>query len=249
MRFGIQQTPYVDFKEGIYRYRFQGTIFAEREGFLSSSDAGVSFHYNFPTELRRRPRRLLQRRGLLASRSRTTRRRSRSAARCARCRRARSCAGCGSPASTTPTTTSKDAERQPLHRRRRPSSTSTSTPAFEYLIDQRSDAQPSAAKLEGRRASRSGRRRSPRRALRRSVPLRPPRAERRRSTTRTRPRRSPASPTGSRTRAPSRPPSCSTTNRSRDNNFAPSRADQQTYRGARACQLLRSRRRLLEHRR
>src|SRR4029077_9653578 len=34
--------------EGIYRYRFQGTIFEEREGFLSSSDAGLSAHYNLP---------------------------------------------------------------------------------------------------------------------------------------------------------------------------------------------------------
>jgi hypothetical protein len=47
-RFGIQQTPWVDFWEGIYRYRFQGTIFEDREGFLSSSDAGASFHYNLP---------------------------------------------------------------------------------------------------------------------------------------------------------------------------------------------------------
>ncbi len=47
-RFGLQQTPYLDYSEGIYRYRFQGTIFAEREGFLSSSDAGASFHYNLP---------------------------------------------------------------------------------------------------------------------------------------------------------------------------------------------------------
>ena len=46
-RFGQQQTPYVDYSEGIYRYRFQGTTFAEREGFLSSSDVGASFHYNF----------------------------------------------------------------------------------------------------------------------------------------------------------------------------------------------------------
>jgi len=46
-RFGIQQTPWVDFLEGVYRYRFQGTIFEERDGFLSSSDAGASFHYNF----------------------------------------------------------------------------------------------------------------------------------------------------------------------------------------------------------
>jgi hypothetical protein len=47
-RFGIQQTPYVDYTEGIYRYRFQGPIFVDREGFLSSSDGGVSGHWNFP---------------------------------------------------------------------------------------------------------------------------------------------------------------------------------------------------------
>ena len=50
IRLGIQQTPWVDFEEGIYRYRFQGTVFAERVPLptvMSSSDAGVSFHYNF----------------------------------------------------------------------------------------------------------------------------------------------------------------------------------------------------------
>lgn len=47
VRLGVQQTPFVDYMEGIYRYRFQGTIFEEREGFLSSSDIGASFHYNF----------------------------------------------------------------------------------------------------------------------------------------------------------------------------------------------------------
>jgi hypothetical protein len=49
VRLGIQQTPWVDFQEGIYRYRFQGTVFSEREGYLSSSDAGASFHYNLPS--------------------------------------------------------------------------------------------------------------------------------------------------------------------------------------------------------
>ena len=48
-RFGIQQTPWLDFAEGIYRYRFQGTMFAEREGYFASADAGASFHYNFPS--------------------------------------------------------------------------------------------------------------------------------------------------------------------------------------------------------
>jgi hypothetical protein len=46
-RAGVQQTPYTDYTEGIYRYRFQGTIFAERTTGLPSSDAGLSGHYNF----------------------------------------------------------------------------------------------------------------------------------------------------------------------------------------------------------
>ena len=49
VRLGIQQTPLLDYEEGIYRYRFQGTTFTEREGYYSSSDAGASFHYNFPS--------------------------------------------------------------------------------------------------------------------------------------------------------------------------------------------------------
>lgn len=48
VRLGMQQTPWVDFMEGVYRYRFQGTIFEDREGFLSSSDIGASFRYNLP---------------------------------------------------------------------------------------------------------------------------------------------------------------------------------------------------------
>ena len=47
-RIGIQQTPWLDFAEGIYRYRFQGTMFAEREGYFASADAGASFHYSLP---------------------------------------------------------------------------------------------------------------------------------------------------------------------------------------------------------
>jgi hypothetical protein len=47
-RFGLQQTPYIDWLEGIYRYRFQGTILVDRDGFMSSSDFGVSAHYNMP---------------------------------------------------------------------------------------------------------------------------------------------------------------------------------------------------------
>ena len=47
-RFGIQQTPYLDSLESIYRYRFQGTLFAERTNYFKSADAGASFRYNFP---------------------------------------------------------------------------------------------------------------------------------------------------------------------------------------------------------
>src|SRR5262245_1004191 len=47
-RFGVQQTPWLDFAEGIYRYRFQGTMFPEREGFFASADGGASFHYQLP---------------------------------------------------------------------------------------------------------------------------------------------------------------------------------------------------------
>lgn len=42
VRFGMQQTPFIDGQESIYRYRFQGTSFAERDGGLSSSDLGIT---------------------------------------------------------------------------------------------------------------------------------------------------------------------------------------------------------------
>src|SRR5438876_8703010 len=49
-RFGIQQTPWLDFAEGVYRYRFQGTMFVEREGYFASADGGASFHYQLPSD-------------------------------------------------------------------------------------------------------------------------------------------------------------------------------------------------------
>lgn len=48
VRFGMQQTPFIDSIEGIYRYRFQGTVFYEREGYGSSADIGASFRTAFP---------------------------------------------------------------------------------------------------------------------------------------------------------------------------------------------------------
>ncbi len=48
MRLGLQQTPWIDFEEGIYRYRFAGTVLSDREGALTSSDLGASIHWNIP---------------------------------------------------------------------------------------------------------------------------------------------------------------------------------------------------------
>lgn len=47
VRFGMQQTPWIDFIDSVYRYRFQGPTFEDREGILSSADLGASFRYAF----------------------------------------------------------------------------------------------------------------------------------------------------------------------------------------------------------
>jgi hypothetical protein len=47
-RFGMQQTPWIDFIDSVYRYRFQGPTLEDREGILSSSDVGATFRYEFP---------------------------------------------------------------------------------------------------------------------------------------------------------------------------------------------------------
>ena len=47
-RFGMQQNPWIDFIDSVYRYRFQGQTFEDREGYLPSADTGATFHYNLP---------------------------------------------------------------------------------------------------------------------------------------------------------------------------------------------------------
>jgi len=47
VRLGVQNTPWIDFIDTVYRYRFQGPTLEDREGILSSADAGAAFHYNF----------------------------------------------------------------------------------------------------------------------------------------------------------------------------------------------------------
>lgn len=48
VRLGMIPTPVVNFEEDMYRYRFQGTVFADREGYLSSADFGAMFRTQFP---------------------------------------------------------------------------------------------------------------------------------------------------------------------------------------------------------
>lgn len=49
IRLGLQQTAYIDHADTIYRYRFQGTGFPDREGILSSADAGITARLAFPS--------------------------------------------------------------------------------------------------------------------------------------------------------------------------------------------------------
>lgn len=49
IKFGLHQTPWLDFEEGINRYRFQGKMVAEREGLIpGSADFGVGYLQTIP---------------------------------------------------------------------------------------------------------------------------------------------------------------------------------------------------------
>lgn len=43
LRAGMQQTPFIDGQESVYRYRFQGLSFAEQDGALASADLGLTW--------------------------------------------------------------------------------------------------------------------------------------------------------------------------------------------------------------
>lgn len=47
-RFGTQQSPWIDMVDTVYRYRFQGPIFVDREGYLSPADSGATVRYVLP---------------------------------------------------------------------------------------------------------------------------------------------------------------------------------------------------------
>jgi hypothetical protein len=49
LRFGLHQTPWLDFEESVNRYRVQGTMFAEREGVIpGSGEFGVGYLTRLP---------------------------------------------------------------------------------------------------------------------------------------------------------------------------------------------------------
>lgn len=48
VRLGVQQTPLIDYQESAYRYRFQGPVFVDREGYLASSDGGLAAKWMIP---------------------------------------------------------------------------------------------------------------------------------------------------------------------------------------------------------
>jgi hypothetical protein len=47
-RLGMQPVPHLEHVQAVYRYRFQGRTFLDREGFLSTADAGAAFRYGLP---------------------------------------------------------------------------------------------------------------------------------------------------------------------------------------------------------
>ena len=49
VRFGVHQTPWLDFEEGVNRYRVQGTMFSEREALIpGSADFGLGYFTPLP---------------------------------------------------------------------------------------------------------------------------------------------------------------------------------------------------------
>ena len=48
IRVGLNPTPFVEGRDTVYRYRWQGPLMPEREGYISSSDVGITFHSSFP---------------------------------------------------------------------------------------------------------------------------------------------------------------------------------------------------------
>jgi hypothetical protein len=48
---GLADLPWVPYEEGIWGYRFQGTVFPDREGYLTSTDLGLGWKVELPEKL------------------------------------------------------------------------------------------------------------------------------------------------------------------------------------------------------
>jgi uncharacterized small protein (DUF1192 family) len=48
---GLADLPWVPYEEGVWGYRFQGKVFADREGYLTSTDLGLGWKIDFPGKL------------------------------------------------------------------------------------------------------------------------------------------------------------------------------------------------------
>ncbi len=46
-RFGLTQTPWIDFEEALWDYRMEGSVAVDRAGYMTSSDFGVAMDGNF----------------------------------------------------------------------------------------------------------------------------------------------------------------------------------------------------------
>jgi hypothetical protein len=51
VRFGLTQTPWIDWEEALWDYRMQGTVPVDRNGYMSSSDFGLAVDGNINSEM------------------------------------------------------------------------------------------------------------------------------------------------------------------------------------------------------
>jgi hypothetical protein len=50
IRVGLVPLPWAEYEEQFYRYRFQGPVFVDREGYVGSADYGVAARYALPND-------------------------------------------------------------------------------------------------------------------------------------------------------------------------------------------------------
>ncbi len=153
VRLGLQQTPYIDYAEGIYRYRFQSPDHGRPRRLPDVVRPRSLRTRQLPEQLRRRPRRLLQRRGLQQGRGERPEGLPDPRRRSGRCPGSPSRRAGGSRATGTPTTLRRTRSATAGSSTRR-SSTRTSTSASR-TSRRRTRLRP-APPRSSRRTGRSG---------------------------------------------------------------------------------------------